>query len=227
MEVSTELKVSSKLNKAPNSRIYVAVAGNIGTGKTTLSRLLSERFGWEPHYEVVQDNPYLADFYADMARWSFPIQIFFLNSRFKAHQKIIRGTNSAIQDRCIYEDANIFARNLHESGFMGARDYSTYLDIYEEICKQLEPPDVLVFLRKSLPNLQKNISKRGRDYEQTIAPEYLANLNRYYDDWIASYSHGKKLVIDSDDLDFVESQKDFDHIAERIVHTLDQREMFF
>ena len=207
-------------------KIFLAVAGNIGTGKTTLAHLLSKRYGWESHFEVVADNPYLADFYENMSRWSFPIQIFFLNSRFKAHQHINNNSNSAIQDRSIYEDANIFARNLYESGHMEKRDYHTYLDLYEEMCKHLTPPDLLIYLRKSLPKLRQNISKRGRDYETKISDQYLVNLNRYYDEWIENYRMGKVLVVDSDHYDFLNNQNDFEKICKLVFQQLEQQEMF-
>jgi deoxyadenosine/deoxycytidine kinase len=206
--------------------MFIAVAGNIGTGKTTLTHLLSRRFGWTPHFEAVTDNPYLADFYRDMSRWSFPLQIFFLNHRFGAHQAITQGTNSAIQDRSIYEDANIFARNLHETGQMEDRDFKNYLQLYTTMTSFLQPPDLVLYLRKSLPKLKEQISKRGRDYEKSIPDEYLLSLNRYYDDWMETYSMGKKLIINSDSLDFVENPQDFEHIASKIVSTLDQRDLF-
>lgn len=209
-----------------SEKIFIAVAGNIGTGKTTLTRMLSERFSWTAHFEAVTDNPYLADFYKDMARWSFPLQIFFLNNRFTAHQKITKETNSAIQDRSIYEDANIFARNLYEQGMMEERDYKNYLELYGVMCQFLQPPDLVIYLKKSLPKLKEQISKRGRDYEKSIPDDYLANLNRYYDDWLLRYDLGKKLIIESDDLDFVQNPKDFESVAHRIVSALDQRDLF-
>jgi deoxyadenosine/deoxycytidine kinase len=215
-----------KKNAEKGPKLFISVAGNIGTGKTTLTGLLSRRYAWEPHYEVVVDNPYLADFYDNMSRWSFPIQIFFLNTRFKAHQIINRGSNSSIQDRSIYEDANIFARNLYDSGHMEKRDYQTYLDLYNEMCRHLTPPDLLIYLRKSLPKLKSNIAKRGRDYEANISEGYLASLNRYYDEWIENYRDGKLLVIDSDDCDFLNDPKDFDRICKQIFQQLDQQEMF-
>lgn len=188
--------------------------------------MLSERFSWAAHFEAVTDNPYLADFYRDMSRWSFPLQIFFLNNRFSAHQKITRETDSAIQDRSIYEDANIFARNLYEQGFMEKRDYENYLNLYNVMCEFLQPPDLVIYLRKSLPRLKEQIAKRGRDYESSIPDDYLSNLNRYYDDWMGKYDLGKKLIIDSDDLDFVQKPSDFDGIAQRIISALDQRDLF-
>jgi deoxyadenosine/deoxycytidine kinase len=207
-------------------KIFIAVAGNIGTGKTTLTSMLSKRFGWTPHFEAVKDNPYLADFYADMSRWSFPLQIFFLNHRFRAHQDITEGANSAIQDRSIYEDANIFARNLWEAGNMEERDYRNYLDLYNTMCEFLTPPDLVLYLRKSLPKLKERIAMRGRDFEKNIPDEYLVSLNRYYDDWMETYSMGKRLVIDSDHLDFVNNPNDFNTIAQQILSELDQRDLF-
>src|SRR4051812_12103719 len=206
--------------------MFIAVAGNIGTGKTTLTHLLSKRFGWTPHFEAVTENPYLADFYRDMSRWSFPLQIYFLNHRFSAHQAITQGTNSAIQDRSIYEDANIFARNLQETGKMEDRDFKNYLQLYTTMTSFLQPPDLVLYLRKSLPKLKEQISRRGRDYEKTIPDEYLLALNRYYDDWMEGYTLGKKLIINSDDLDFVENPQDFEHIANQLVGTLEQRDLF-
>jgi len=208
------------------NKLFIAVAGNIGTGKTTLTGLLSRKYGWEAHYEVVVDNPYLADFYDNMARWSFPIQIFFLNTRFKAHQNINGSSNSAIQDRSIYEDAHIFARNLYESGHMEKRDYHNYLDLYHEMCKHLTPPDLLIYLRKSLPKLKDNIQRRGRDYEAKITDNYLDSLNRYYDEWIENYEDGKVLVLDSDNYDFLNRPQDFESVGRRIFQELDQQEMF-
>ncbi len=208
------------------SKIFVAVAGNIGTGKTTLTHMLSRRFGWAPHFEAVTNNPYLADFYRDMDRWSFPLQVFFLNNRFKAHQTVISGTDSSIQDRSIYEDANIFARNLHEQGKMEERDYRNYLDLYQTMCQYLTPPDLVIYLRKSLPKLKAQISKRGRDFEKDIPDDYLVNLNRYYDDWLETYDLGKKLIIESDDLDFKHKPEDFEGICQRVIAELDQRDLF-
>lgn len=209
-----------------NGKIFIAVAGNIGTGKTSLTRMLSERFSWKAHFEAVVDNPYLADFYRDMARWSFPLQIYFLNNRFSAHQAVSRESDSAIQDRSIYEDANIFARNLFEQGLMEERDYQNYLELYNTMCQFLQPPDLVIYLRKSLPKLKSQIVMRGRDYERDIPSDYLANLNRYYDDWMSNYTQGKKLIIDSDQLDFVKNPSDFELIASRIVSALDQRDLF-
>ncbi len=209
-----------------NGKIFVAVAGNIGAGKTTLVHMLSKRFGWEAHFEAVTDNPYLEDFYADMSRWSCPLQIVFLNNRFKAHQEVVLNTNSAIQDRSIYEDANIFARNLYEEGKMEERDYKNYLDLYNVMCSFLTPPDLIIYLRKSLPRLKAQIAKRGREYEKNIPDTYLSNLNRFYDEWMERYDLGNKLILDTDNLDFLANQKDFDYVARSIVGALEQRDLF-
>lgn len=209
-----------------SDKIFIAVAGNIGTGKTTLTQMLSRRFGWTAHFEAVTDNPYLADFYSDMNRWSFPLQIFFLNNRFKAHQSVTQGMESAIQDRSIYEDANIFARNLYEQGKMEERDYLNYLDLYNCMSQYLTPPDLVIYLRKSLPKLKAQITKRGREYEKDIPDQYLIDLSRYYDDWMENYNLGKKLIIESDDLDFKSNPEDFEAIAQRVVSMLPQRDLF-
>lgn len=209
-----------------NQKIFIAVAGNIGTGKTTLTNMLSRRFGWEAHFEVVAENPYLVDFYKDMSRWAFPLQVFFLNHRFKAHQLVSNGENSAIQDRSIYEDANIFARNLYEQGMMEERDYRNYLELYHSMISFLNPPDLVVYLRKSLPKLKEQITLRGRDYEKNIPDDYLMNLNRYYNDWMDTYSLGKKVIIESDHLNFLKHPEDFEGICQKIVGQLDQSDLF-
>ncbi len=209
-----------------SQKIFVAVAGNIGTGKTTLTKMLGEHFGWDTHFESVSDNPYLADFYTDMKRWSFPLQIYFMTHRVKAHLNITDGLASSIQDRTIYEDANIFARNLFETGMLEDRDYKNYIEIYNVLCASLQPPDLMIYLRKSLPRLKEQIKKRGRDYEQDMPADYLLNLNRYYDDWIGNYTLGKKLVIQSDDIDFVANPSDFEAICKEVVGSLDQQDLF-
>lgn len=209
-----------------NQKIFIAVAGNIGTGKTTLTQMLADHFKWEAHFESVSDNPYLVDFYGDMKRWSFPLQIYFMTHRTKAHHTITEGSNSAMQDRTIYEDANIFARNLFEQGLMEERDYLNYLEVYRVVTSALQPPDLMIYLRKSLPRLKEQILKRGRDYEQDMPADYLANLNRYYDDWIGKYDIGKKMVIESDELDFVSSPEDFKKICDQVLNSLEQRDLF-
>ena len=209
-----------------NQKIFVAVAGNIGTGKTTLTQMLADHFKWDAHFESVSDNPYLTDFYEDMKRWSFPLQIYFMTHRVNSHQVITDGLSSAIQDRTIYEDANIFARNLFEQKLMEERDYQNYLKVYQVVTASLQPPDLMIYLRKSLPRLKEQIKKRGRDYEQDMPSDYLLNLNGYYDEWIQNYSLGKKLVIESDDLDFVANSQDFDAICKKVVESLDQQDLF-
>jgi deoxyadenosine/deoxycytidine kinase len=209
-----------------NEKIFIAIAGNIGTGKTTLTNMLSRKFGWEPHFEAVTENPYLSDFYGDMSRWAFPLQIYFLNNRFKAHQTVSQKSNSAIQDRTIYEDANIFARNLYDAGTMSERDYKNYLNLYEVMTSFLQPPDLIIYLKKSLPKLKERIAQRGRDYEKDIPHEYLESLNRYYDEWMAGYSLGKKLIIESDHLDFLNKEQDFEYLTQEILSHLDQRDLF-
>ncbi|RZA08213.1 MAG: deoxynucleoside kinase [Proteobacteria bacterium] len=206
--------------------MFIAIAGNIGTGKTTLTNMLANHYGWKPHFESVADNPYLKDFYEDMARWSFPLQIYFLNHRYKVHREVAAGTSSSIQDRSIYEDSHIFARNLFESGKMEERDYRNYQELYAEMIKHLDPPDLMIYMRKSVPRLVEQISKRGRDYEKNIPRDYLECLNRYYDDWIAGYDASKLLVIDSNELDFVAHPEHFDQIAKQILEKLDQKELF-
>lgn len=209
-----------------SGKLFITIAGNIGTGKTTLTSMLADHYGWKPHFESVTDNPYLKDFYDDMARWSFPLQIYFLNHRYKTHREVGFGTSSSIQDRSIYEDSHIFARNLFESGKMEERDYKNYLDLYNEMIKHLAPPDLMIYLRKSVPRLVDQIKKRGRDFEQKIPVDYLACLNKFYEDWIGNYKTGRLLIIDTDELDFVARPEDFDHIAKQILEKIDQRELF-
>ncbi len=209
-----------------SSKVVLALAGNIGTGKTTLTQMLSERFGWEAHYEAVADNPYLSDFYADMKRWSFPLQVYFLNNRYKSHRTLLHQEASAILDRSIYEDAHIFARNLYDQKLMSERDYRCYVDLYESLSSMLVAPDLVVYLRKSIPNLQAHITKRGREYERNIPDSYLAQLNQYYEEWIDQYKLGRKIIIESDSLDFVGKREDFERIAAQILGALDQKDLF-
>lgn len=209
-----------------SGKLFITIAGNIGTGKTTLTQMLANHYGWKPHFESVSDNPYLKDFYGDMSRWCFPLQIYFLNHRFKVHKGVGDSTSSSIQDRSIYEDCHIFARNLYESGKMEERDYRNYLDLYSEMVKLLPPPDLMIYLKKSVSKLVEQISKRDRDFERNIPKDYLQCLNGYYDEWIGGYSAGKLLVIDSDELDFVANPADFDKIAKQILGKIDQTELF-
>lgn len=209
-----------------DNKMFVVVAGNIGSGKTTLTKKLSERLAWKPHFESVQDNPYLKDFYDSMSRWSFPLQVYFLNHRFETHKFIEDGTGSAIQDRSIYEDANIFARALYEQGDMDKRDFETYSNLYASMIKYLSPPSLMIFLRRSVPKLQERIQLRGRDYEQSIPVDYLTRLNKYYDDWYSSYDLGKSLIVDTDELDFLENEDHFDKLVRKIHDSIDQQELF-
>ena len=197
---------------------YIAVAGNIGAGKSSLTGLLSKHFNWEAFYESVEDNPYLADFYEDMLRWSFNLQIYFLSSRFRHQKEMLQQEISLIQDRTIYEDVEIFAKNLHEMNLMSDRDFENYEALFREMSHYLRPPDLLIYLRAQVPTLVKQIQQRGRDYENTIRIDYLERLNRLYEDWIEWYPY-EKLIIDTDDLDFVNDPEDLG----KIIALIEQR----
>jgi deoxyadenosine/deoxycytidine kinase len=212
---------------ANGQQLFVVVAGNIGCGKTTLTKKLSERLGWKPHFESVSDNPYLADFYGDMARWAFPLQIYFLNNRFTTHKQIENSAASCVQDRSIYEDANIFARALHDQGTLDSRDYENYKTLYNSMTTYLNPPTLMIFLKRSVPKLLERIQLRGRDYEQSIPVDYLTRLNRYYDEWYESYDLGKSLVVDTDELDFLDNEEHFNRLIQKIGDSIDQKDMFF
>lgn len=205
---------------------FIVIAGNIGCGKTTLTNLLSKRLQYQAHFESVEDNPYLGDFYADMSRWSFPLQVHFLTHRFKSHQNIIASGASSIQDRSIYEDANIFARALHEDGKMDTRDYENYLRLYNVMTEQLAYPSLVIYLKRSVPKLVERINLRGREYEKQIPREYLERLNTYYEDWFAKYSQGKAIKIDTDELDFIDNKSHFDELVGRILATFEQKDFF-
>ena len=194
----------------------IAIAGNIGAGKTSLTKQLSKSLKYKPYYEDVIANPYLDDFYNHMERWSFNLQIYFLNSRFKQLVAIDKGKENVIQDRTIYEDAFIFAPNLNAMGLMTQRDYDNYLSLFDTMINLVKPPDLLVYLQSSIPNLVNKIHKRGRDYEKTISIEYLSRLNERYEAWITNYNSGKLLKINVDDLDFVENKADYETILELI-----------
>lgn len=199
--------------------MHIAVSGNIGSGKTTLTRLLSKHFGWRSHFEDVDNNPYLNSFYEDMQRWSFNLQIYFLNSRFRQVQDIRKSGDTVVQDRTIYEDAYIFATNLYEMGLMETRDFKNYRDLFELMSSFLQPPDLLIYLRASVPTLVRQIQKRNRDYEQTIRLDYLQALNKYYEEWIANYDLGKLLIIDSDNIE-LDNPDDLSHIIDNINSSL-------
>jgi deoxyadenosine/deoxycytidine kinase len=183
--------------------MFVAIAGNIGSGKSSLTSLLHQEFGWQPYFESVDDNPYLEDFYADMKRWSFHLQVYFLSQRFISHRTISESRLDVVQDRSIYEDAEIFAANLHTIGKMDDRDYANYCALYEAMTDYLRPPDLLVYLRAKVPTLLKQIHLRGRSFEQSIDPAYLEQLNVLYESWMARYTRGRLLIVDSDAMDFV------------------------
>jgi deoxyadenosine/deoxycytidine kinase len=195
---------------------HIAVAGNIGAGKTTLTELLSKHYRWIPHFEDVDQNPYLFDFYEDMPRWSFNLQIFFLNSRLTQLLEIKRGTETVIQDRTIYEDAHIFAPNLHEMGLMSKRDFDNYFDFFQSLRQLVEPPDLLIYLQASVPTLVGQIQKRGREYEENIRLDYLKRLNDYYNKWIEGYREGPLLVINVDQNKFAEKEEDLGEIISKI-----------
>jgi deoxyadenosine/deoxycytidine kinase len=197
-------------------KAFLAVAGNIGSGKSSLTRLLSQRMKWAPYFESVEDNPYLSDFYADMNRWSFNLQVYFLSNRFRSHKAISEGPGSVILDRVIYEDAEIFARNLFEIGKMDERDYRNYVALYEVMTEYLRPPDLLIYLRANITTLLHQIALRGRDFEISIKSEYLEQLNRHYEAWIQRYTLGKLLIVESDTLDFVNNPDDLETVIEMI-----------
>ena len=201
--------------------MHLAVAGNIGSGKTTLTEKLAKHYGWKAEFEAVDDNPYLADFYEDMKRWAFHLQVYFLNSRFNQLKTIQASSESIIQDRTIYEDAYIFAANLYKSNLLTERDYANYKSLFDSMISHVKAPDLLIYLNADIPKLVGQIEKRGRSYETAMRIDYLKNLNSHYEDWIAGYKEGKLLIIDVNNLDFVERSGDFSFIVEKI-----EREMF-
>ncbi len=196
--------------------MHIAIAGNIGAGKTTLTELLAKHFGWEPHFEDVESNPYLNSFYEDMQRWSFNLQIYFLASRFRQIVNIHASGKNVIQDRTIYEDAYIFAPNLHSMNLMETRDFENYSALFELISSMIKPPDLLIYLRSTVPNLVKQIQRRGRVYEESIRLDYLKSLNERYENWISRYKGGKLLIINVDDVNFADNPQDLGLVIEKI-----------
>ena len=210
----------------PSHPLFVTVAGNIGAGKSSLSGLLGEHFQWKPYFESVDDNPYISDFYANMSRWSFHLQIYFLANRFKHHKEIVESSESVIQDRSIYEDVEIFARNLYDIGKITERDYANYVSLFHVMMEYLKPPDLMIYLRANVDTLMKHISNRGRNFEQGIQRSYIEQLNNLYEDWIARYKLGPLLIIESDDLDFVNNPADLNYILARVKYRLPQLLLF-
>jgi len=200
----------------PSPKLFIAVAGNIGAGKSSLTALLSDRFDWQPFYEANAENPYLADFYEDMQRWSFHSQVFFLGKRLEHHRQLLDFPGSVVQDRTVYEDAEIFARNLYEQGAMSERDYDAYRRLYRAVSAFVPPPDLIVYLQASVDTLLRRIDKRGREFERSIAPEYLIKLNALYEDWIGDWTACPVLTIPTDGIDFLENSVDFDNIARSV-----------
>lgn len=203
------MSLSSKLK-------HIAVAGNIGAGKTTLTGLLCKHFGWTPQYETTEHNPYLYDFYEDMPRWSFNIQIFFLHHRLKQLLEVQQGDQTVVQDRTIYEDAEIFAPNLHDMGLMDKRDFENYYTFFQSLKSMLQPPDLLIYLKASVPTLVDHIDKRGREYEENIRLDYLKRLNRYYDHWIENYKEGPFIVIDTNENQFDGNKEDLGRVIAKV-----------
>lgn len=195
--------------------MHIAIAGNIGSGKTTLTKMLAHRYGWMPRFEPVDDNPYLSDFYADMNRWAFNLQIYFLNKRFKEVVEFSRSTETIIQDRTIFEDAMIFAPNLHDQGYMSDRDFANYRDLFDLMISLVKLPQLMIYIRSSIPTLVKHIEKRGRNFEKTIRIDYLTGLQQHYEDWIRDYK-GELLIVDGDKLNFEEDPADFRKITDQI-----------
>ncbi len=191
---------------------HVAIAGNIGAGKTTLCTQLGKHFNWDVHYESTENNPYLSDFYLDMRRWSFNLQIYFLNNRYQQILKILQGDTTVVQDRTIYEDAYIFAPNLHDMGLMSTRDFQNYFDLFKTMSSQIQPPDLLIYLRANIPTLVAHIQARGREYEGNMSLDYLKRLNERYEAWIETYKEGRLLIINADDIDFKQNPEDLGNV---------------
>ena len=203
---------------------FVTIAGNIGVGKSTLVTLLSRKLGWEPVFEAVAENPYLADFYDDMNRWSFHSQVFFLTRRLQQHHSLLQQPSAVLQDRSVYEDAEIFARNLYKQGHLSERDWASYFELYQTLAQLLKPPDLVIYLRASTTTLRRRIAGRGREYERNIADTYLQDLNRLYDEWAAGFRLSPVLTVDTDNLDYVQYDEHLEQIWSRISDRLHGRE---
>jgi len=217
---------SRNTTAARRGKVFLAVAGNIGAGKSSLTQLLSQRMEWKPFFESVEDNPYLGDFYADMKRWSFNLQVYFLSNRFRSHKAISEGPDSVILDRVIYEDAEIFARNLRVQGYMDERDWATYRDLSTLMFEQLTPPDLLVYVRRSTDELMERIRYRGRDYEADIPRTYVAQLNDRYDEFFEGYRYSKRLVVEADGVDYLEDPAALAEFGRQIHAKLEQTDLF-
>lgn len=219
---------SGNMNKIqPTQKMFVAVAGNIGSGKTTLTKKLSQRLNWKPQYEPVDNNPYLADFYKDMSRWSFELQVYFLTHRFNSHRLIECSNFSAIQDRSIYEDAYIFARSLFEKGHMSKREYENYYRLFMTMTQFMGSPTLMIFLKRSVHKLMERIRERGRECEKEISTDYISQLNEYYHDWYETYNLGKAITVDTDDLDFLNNEDQFERLVQKIQDSMEQQELFY
>lgn len=203
-------------NTSTNTLKHIAVAGNIGAGKTTLTRALAKHYNWEPHFESADNNPYLNDFYNNMQRWAFNLQVYFLHNRFHQILKINSGQYTIIQDRTIYEDAHIFAPNLHDMGLMATRDFENYFELFKTMVSLIVPPDLLIYLRASVPTLVSHIQTRGRDYEGSISLDYLKRLNERYENWISNYDGPKLLIVNIDEIDFVNNPNDLEHVINKV-----------
>jgi deoxyadenosine/deoxycytidine kinase len=206
-------------------KYFITVAGNIGVGKSTLVTRLADYLGWEPVLEAVAENPYLADFYQDMERWSFHSQVFFLSRRLQQHHRLLEQPNSVIQDRSVYEDAEIFARNLHDQGHLSVRDWQCYCDLYQTLITLLPPPNLVLYLRASIPTLRRRINQRGRAYEQAIPDDYLAQLNQLYDNWSAAFTLSPVLTVDTDNLDYVQHDEHLEQIWGKVEERLRGRDV--
>jgi len=203
-------------------KFFVSIAGNIGSGKSSLTSLISKKFDWIAYFESVSDNPYLEDFYSDMNRWSFNLQVYFLSHRFRIHKEILQQKKSVIQDRSIYEDVEIFAKNLYELGRMDERDYFNYKNLFVEMVNYLRPPDLLLYLKAEVPTLVKQIKMRGREFEKSIEIDYLERLNESYNNWIKDYSYGRAITIETDNIDFVNSEDDLNYISKLLQSRLSE-----